>query len=95
VQPLAALFGIVMGSSVALLAGLIMTLLVFLLLPEFHERLSGEFSPLLQAIAWAVLLVATSVAAFVGQVKQHRWRVAASAGLLASLLLVGWNYWPA
>ena len=94
-QPLAALFGIVMGSSIALLAGLIMTLLVFLLLPEFHERLSGEFRPLLQAIAWAVLLVATSVGAFLGQLKQRPWRMPAALGMAASVLLVGWNYWPA
>ena len=40
-----------------------MTLLVFLLLPEFHDRLAGEFRPLLQAIAWAALLTAASAAA--------------------------------
>ena len=84
-----------MGSSVALLAGLIMTLLVFLLLPEFHERLSGEFRPLLQAIAWAVLLVATSVAAFMGQIRHKPWRLSASLALAVAVLLVGWNYWPA
>jgi hypothetical protein len=95
VQPLAALFGIVMGSSVALLAGLIMTLLVFLLLPEFHERLAGEFRPLLQAIAWAVLLTATSVTAFLGQLKQRSWRMPAALALAGALLLAGWNYWPA
>lgn len=94
-QPLAALIGIVMGSSVALLAGLIMTLLVFLLLPEFHERLSGEFRPLVQAIAWAVLLVATSVAAFLGEIRHKPWRLAASLALAVAVLLVGWNYWPA
>lgn len=94
-QPLAALFGIIMGSSVALLAGLIMTLLVFLLLPEFHERLAGEFRPLLQAIAWAVLLTATSVAAFWSQVKETRWRLQAGLVMVLSVLLVGWNYWPA
>jgi len=95
VQPLAALIGIVMGSSVALLAGLIMTLLVFLLLPEFHERLSGEFRPLLQAIAWAVLLVATSAAAFLGQVRRKPWRMPAALALAAAVALVAWNYWPA
>ncbi len=94
-QPLAALIGIVMGSSVALLAGLIMTLLVFLLLPEFHERLSGEFRPLLQAIAWAVLLVATSAGAFLGQVKNKSWRLPAALALAAAVSLVAWNYWPA
>ncbi len=93
-QPLAALIGIIMGSSVALLAGLIMTLLVFLLLPEFHERLSGEFRPLLQAIAWAVLLTATSAAAFWGQLRRSRWRAPAAVLLLVAMLLVGWSYWP-
>lgn len=93
-QPLAALIGIVMGSSVALLAGLIMTLLVFLLLPELHDRLSGEFRPLLTAIAWAVLLTATSVAAFVGQIRRHSWRTGAALATAAAVLLVGWYYWP-
>jgi hypothetical protein len=94
VQPVAALFGIIMGSSVALLVGLMMTLLVFLLLPEFHERLSGEFRPLLAAIAWAMLLTATSVAAFIGQVKGRAWRTPAALAMFAAVLLVGFVYWP-
>lgn len=93
-QPLAALIGIVMGSSVALLAGLIMTLLVFLLLPEFHERLSGEFRPLLIAIAWAVLLSATSAAAFWGQIRKRSWRTGAVLAMFAAVLIVGGYYWP-
>jgi hypothetical protein len=95
VQPLVALLGVVMGSSVALLAGLTMTLAVFLLMPEFHDRLSSEYAPLLQAIAWAVLLAATSAAAFVGQLKSTPWRPAAQLGLVASIGMVAWNYWPA
>lgn len=93
-QPLAALIGIVMGSSVALLAGLLMTLAVFLLLPEYRDRLSGEFQPLLAAVAWAALLVGVSVAAFVGQIKHRPWRLWAQLGLAVAILLVGWNYWP-
>ena len=93
-QPQVALFGVVMGSAVALLAGLVMTLLVFLLLPEFHERLSGEFRPLLGAIAWAVLLAGASALAFVAQLKEKPWRLAAQLALAVSVLLVGWNYWP-
>jgi hypothetical protein len=89
-----ALIGIVMGSSVALLAGLVMTLAVFLLLPEFQDRLGGEFRPLLQAIAWAVLLTATSASAFVGQLKGSSWRLGAKLALVAAVTLVGWNYWP-
>lgn len=84
-----------MGSSVALFGGLVMTLAVFLLLPEFEDRLAGEFSPLLQAIAWAALLTATSVAAFVGQLRQRTWRTPAKTALVAAVLLVGWVYWPA
>jgi hypothetical protein len=93
-QPLTALIGIVMGSSIALLAGLSMTLVVFLMLPEYRDRLAGEFPALLQAIAWAVLLVASSVAAFLGQLKRLGWRVPAQAVLAAAILMVGWNYWP-
>lgn len=84
-----------MGSSVALLAGLIMTLLVFVLLPEFQERLQGEFAPLIEAIAWAVLLTATSTTSFLGQLKLRPWRVAAQLALIGAVVAVGWRYWSA
>ncbi|MEJ0100531.1 MAG: hypothetical protein WDO12_12715 [Pseudomonadota bacterium] len=89
-----ALLGVVMGSSVALLAGLGMTLAVFLLMPEFHERLSAEFGPLVQAVAWAGLLTATSAAAFVGQLKARPWRLIAQLGLVLSVGVVALKYWP-
>jgi hypothetical protein len=88
------LIGIVMGSSVALLTGLSLTLVVFLLMPGEYDRLSGEFGPLLQAIAWAVLLVSTSVASFLGQLKLKPWRIPAQLALAAALALVTWAYWP-
>jgi len=94
VQPLVVLIGIVMGSSVALLAGLTMVLVVFLLLPAYSERLSGEFQPLVQAIAWAILLTGASVAAFIGQLRLRSWRRYALLALTAAVLMVGWNYWP-
>ncbi len=94
-QPLTVLIGIVMGSSVALLAGLSMTLVVFLLMPDYRDRLAGEFAPLLQAIAWAALLTATSAASFLGQVKLKTWRFAAQLGLAVVIGLVAWTYWPA
>lgn len=93
-QPLVALIGIIMGSSVALMAGLIMTLLVFLLLPEFQERLSGEYLPLAKAIAWAAMLTATSASAFWSQIKQRPWRVYALLAMFASMLAMGLYYWP-
>jgi hypothetical protein len=95
VQPQVALIGILMGSSVALLAGLVMVLLVFLMLPEFRDRLSGEFHPLLLAIAWAALLTGASAAAFVGQLRGRPWRIYAQLVLAVAMVLVGWNYWPA
>jgi len=95
VRPLAALLGIVMGSSVALLAGLVMTLLVFLLLPEFRDRLAPEFRPLLLAIAWAVLLTAVSAAGFFGELRLRRWRWGPQLATAIVLVALGWHYWPA
>jgi len=95
VQPLTALLGVVMGSSVALLAGLTMTLAVFLLMPEFRDRLAGEFAPLLVAIAWAMLLAVLSTASFLGQLRMRRWRLGPQLALAASIVFVAWKYWPA
>jgi hypothetical protein len=94
VQPLVVVIGVVMGSAVALFAGLTMVLAVFLLLPGFSERLAGEFQPLLQAIAWAALLVGASAAAFMGQLRVRPWRRYAQLALAGALLLIGWHYWP-
>jgi hypothetical protein len=93
-RPLTALLGVIMGSAVALLAGLVMTLLVYLLLPEFRDRLAGEFRPLLLAIAWAATLTAISATAFYGELRLRQWRFAARLGLLCVVLAIGWHYWP-
>jgi hypothetical protein len=74
--------------------GLSLTLVVFLLMPGDYDRLAGEFGPLLQAIAWAALLAATSVASFMGQLKLKPWRIPAQLALTAALVLVTWAYWP-
>lgn len=93
-RPLAVLLGIVMGSAVALFGGLALTLLVFLLMPEFHDELSAEFMPLLQAIAWAGLLACAAVAGFVGEIRQRQWRFGAMLATVVALLGIGWRYWP-
>jgi len=93
-RPLAVLLGIVMGSAVALFGGLVLTYLVFLLLPEFREDLSPEFIPLLQAIAWAALLTAASVAGFLGEIRHRAWRHVAQLATMAALVGIGWRYWP-
>jgi hypothetical protein len=84
-----------MGSTVALFAGLAMTLIVYLFLPEFHERLAGEFRPLLIAVGWATALAGLSAAAFVGELKGLAWRRIAQGGLVVLLAAFGWSYWPA
>lgn len=83
-----------MGSAVALLAGLTMTLAVYLLLPEFHDRLAGEFRPLLEAVAWAASLAGLSAFSFVGELKGWRGRQVAQVGLAMALVAFGWSYWP-
>ena len=48
-RPLVVLLGIVMGSTVSIAAALLMTGVVFLLLPEYGARLAEERNPLLTA----------------------------------------------
>jgi hypothetical protein len=94
-RPLTVLLGIAMGSSVALLAGLLMTLAVFLLLPEYADRLGGERLPLFVAVGWALALAVTSAAAFVGELRQHAWRRFAAGAMVAAVAGLVWTYWPA
>jgi hypothetical protein len=83
-----------MGSAVSLFVGLLLVYLVFLLLPEFHDELSAEFIPLLQAIAWAALLAATSIAGFLGEIRFRTWRRTAQLATMVALVGIGWRYWP-
>jgi len=83
-----------MGSTVALFAGLAMTLIVYLFLPEFHDRLAGEFRPLLAAVGWAASLAGLSAVSFAGELKGWAWRRLAQAGLGVMLVAFGWSYWP-
>jgi hypothetical protein len=92
-QPLAVLLGIVMGSTVSIAVGLAMTVIVFLFLPEYSERLAGEFGPLLSYFAVTSGLAAIAVAAFVGELRARSWRRGAQSTLaLALLSIVAW-YW--
>jgi len=93
-RPLAMLIGIVMGSTLSISIALLLTGIVFLLLPEYADRLAAERVPLLRALALALLLTALAAASFVGEIRARGWRLAAHSALIAGLLLAGWVYWP-
>ncbi len=94
-KPLAVLLAIVMGSAVALAVSLGMTGIVFLLLPEYSARLAGEHAPLLKGLAWSWSLALASAAAFVGEVKNARWRRPMQLLTALILALLAWRFWPA
>ncbi len=87
-RPLAVLLGIVMGSTVSVAIGLAMTLVVFLFLPEYSARVDAEFAPLLRTLGVTVLLAATAVASFYGELRGEAWRRPAQVALVVFLLAI-------
>jgi hypothetical protein len=93
-RPLVVLLGIVMGSTVSIAVALLMTGVVFLLLPEYGQRLAEERDPLLTACLLSVLLATVAAASFYGELRARSWRFAAHGALLVMLAVSLWNYWP-
>jgi hypothetical protein len=93
-RPLVVLLGIVMGSTVSIAAALLMTGVVFLLLPGYEERLADERAPLLLACSLSVLLAGVATTSFYGELRTRRWRFAAHAALTLMLAIALWTYWP-
>jgi hypothetical protein len=93
-RPLVVLLGIVMGSTVSIAVALLLTGVVFLLLPEFGARLAEERLPLLAACGLSVALAASAAASFYGELRSRSWKYAAHGALLAMLALALWSYWP-
>jgi hypothetical protein len=83
-----------MGSTVSIAVGLALTWVVFLLLPEYSERLEPERAPLVRAIGLFAALAAASVASFVGALRLTPWRFAAYVALVALAALAAWVYRP-
>jgi drug/metabolite transporter (DMT)-like permease len=92
-HPKAVLLGIVMGSTVSMAVGLLMTLIVFLALPEHADRLREEFGPLLRYSASSTLLAALAVAAFYGELKLRPWRRSVQWLLWLALLATAGLAW--
>jgi hypothetical protein len=93
-RPLVVLLGIVMGSTVSIATALLLTGVVFLLLPEYGARLADEREPLIVACLLSVLLAGAAATSFYGELRVRAWRYAAHSALLAVLAVALWTYWP-
>jgi hypothetical protein len=93
-RPLVVLLGIVMGSTVSIAVALLLTGVVFLLLPEYGARLADESRPLMAACLLSVVLAGAAAASFYGELRTRGWRYAAHAGLAVMLTVALWAYWP-
>ena len=93
-RPLVVLLGIVMGSTVSIAAALVLTGVVFLLLPEYGTRLAEERNPLIVACLLSMMLAAIASTSFYGELRTRSWRYAAHGALLLMLAIALWTYWP-
>jgi cbb3-type cytochrome oxidase subunit 1 len=93
-RPLAALLAILMGSAVALAAGLLLTWIVILFLPAEEARFAPERPALVRAVLVFTAFAAVTAASFYGEQRGRRWRLAAHAATLAMFALAVWLYWP-
>lgn len=93
-RPLVVLLGIVMGSTVSIALALVLTGVVFLLLPEYGARLAEESRPLALACLLSIGLAGIAATSFYGELRLRAWRFGAHAVLVVSLAYVLWTYWP-
>jgi O-antigen/teichoic acid export membrane protein len=93
-RPLAALLAILLGSTVALAAGLLLTWIVILFLPSERARFAPEHAPLMRAVLVFTAFAAVSSGSFYGEQRERRWRFAAHAATLAMFAVTVWLYWP-
>lgn len=93
-RPLSVLLGIVLGSAVSITVALVLTLVVFLMLPEFAERIGEEFPPLLRTLAGSALIAVVSAIGFYGELKETVWRRIPQLVLVLLLGFIGWLVWP-
>lgn len=93
-QPLAMLLGVVMGSAVSITVALVLTVVVFLWLPEYADRIGQEFPPLLRALGGSAVLALLSAAAFYGELRRLGWRRIAQFAMSVWLVGLLWWVWP-
>lgn len=83
-----------MGSTVSIAAALLMTGLVFLLLPGYGARLADERAPLVVACTLSVILAGVATTSFYGELRARGWRYLAHGALTLMLAIALWTYWP-
>jgi hypothetical protein len=83
-----------MGSAIALGVSLAMTGAVFLLLGDATGRLAEEQGPLLRGLLWSWIVAVVAIAAFYGEMRLRRWRLAPQCLLLLLLVAAGATFWP-
>jgi hypothetical protein len=93
-RPLVVLLGIVMGSTVSIAVALLLTGVVFLLLPEYSARLADEGHPLTAACVLSVALASIASTSFYGELRLRMWRYLAHGALLVMVAVALWTYWP-
>ena len=93
-RPLVVLLGIVMGSTVSIAVTLLLIGVVYLLMPEYSDRLAEERGQLLAACLMAVFLAAVAVTSFYAELRTRSWRYGAHVALALVLATVLWVYWP-
>lgn len=93
-RPLTVVTGVLLGSCLAITAGLGAVLLIFLVLDEEYPRLAYEFRALLVSLSIFAVMTAISALSFYWLLINHRFRWPAQVTLWAGLLATGYYYWP-
>lgn len=93
-KPLTIITGIVLGSAASITLGLCVVLLIFALTGLDQPRISDEFGPLAASVGWFALLTAVSAGSFVALIRAHRLQLLAQVAMWATLVVVGYQFWP-
>jgi hypothetical protein len=93
-RPLVVLLGIVMGSTVSIAVALLLTAVVFLLLPQYSGRLADETGSLGTACVLSAVLATIASTSFYGELRQRGWRYLAHVVLVLGVAVSLWTYWP-
>lgn len=93
-RPLTVMLGILMGSTVSLAVGLVLTWVVIQFLPQQDLAFAPEHGALMRAVAVFTLFAAASAASFYGSLRTRSWRHVAYAGSFGMLGVAVFLYWP-